>query len=327
MSKCNYLYIVINTRDSISDNIKLIWKAKRIVHRNTEINIFLWGCPSESLLKKIRNSGVQEMTVFSCSEKAEYDEKVAVKYLYEALRDKNKKDNILLIVSSIWGRAVASRLALKFQTGLTADCVDIKIDEESNKLIQSRMLNGGTIKAKITCDANGIQMATVQGATLEDEPIELESDFQLKQIEVESELADIKQIRINTQIRGQKSNKHGIYLVCGRGVKSRENLQYIYEFAKKCNWGFGATRPVVEEKWIEREYQIGQSGSCIEPSLYICFGVSGAVQHMIGVRGNPDIIAVNLDSNAEIKNYADVFIHDDAMEVFKYLEKSMENLV
>ena len=210
------------------------------------------------------------------------------------------KPNVVLFGSTIFGRALAPWIAAKLQTGLTADCIHLEMDEDL--LIQVRPAYGDNIVAKIVCANKKPQMATVRSNIFR--PSKFRTDGKKSKV-IKYNVKNIERnnLKIIERIFDLKQNnlleKARIIFGIGRGIKSQKNIDMVFELAQIFNAQVGATRMLVDMGMIEKKYQIGQTGVVVRPDLYVAFGISGYIQHMSGVLCN-EIWAVNIDESAPI---------------------------
>lgn len=225
----------------------------------------------------------------------------------------NIKPEIFLIGATSFGRSLAPRLAASLETGLTADCTELKIDDDG-KLIQIRPAFSDNILAHIKTDTYP-QMATIRykefseaerNTNLSGEIIKLDS------IKIEDNLVKvIKEI-------GTKEidiSEAEVVVSGGRGLKSPDDFKMLEELAKLLGGMVGASRAVVDEGYISKEYQVGYSGNRVKPKLYIACGISGAPQHIAGMSESDTIVAINSDPSAQIFNISDIGIVGDLYDV------------
>ena len=247
---------------------------------------------------------------------------------------RQEKPEIILAGATAMGRAFIPQVATLLETGLTADCTGLEISPEGRDLLQTRPAFGGNLMATIICDTRRPQMATVrphvlkalepdtgrQGEIVEIEPDEKLFSSRLKVLESVTEEAD-----------GPMLSDAEIVVTAGRGVENEKNIALLEELAHCLDAGLGATRAVTDAEWLPSRTQIGQTGVTVSPKLYMGFGVSGAIQHLVGMQGSDIIVAVNRDPEAPIFEIATFGIVGDVKEVLPLLvrkicqERGIEN--
>jgi electron transfer flavoprotein alpha subunit len=245
------------------------------------------------------------------------------------------KPQIVLYGATPLGRDLAPRIASEMRAGLTADCTDLQIGDfteagtktvHKNLLLQIRPAFGGNIIATIVNPARWPQMATVREgvmrlgdgeATRTGEIIEENIAFK------DFDLA-IKLIEHHREKRTVNLKAARIIVAGGAGVGSRENFQLIYDLAGALGGAVGASRAAVDGGFIDKEHQVGQTGTTVRPALYIACGISGAVQHRAGMEESAKIIAINRDREAPILAVAHYGIVGDLNRVIPMMIKAIK---
>lgn len=245
------------------------------------------------------------------------DDWVIASWLKEKVRMEWKPE-VVLAPATIRLRGILPILAGLLGAGLTADCTDLKIEEE--RLLQIRPAFGNHLMACIR-STSPIQMATVrQGIFL---PVKFEKAEKPAESWELPESSFIKQISCQTFEKSCPLNQAEIILAGGAGIGSRENFEYLEEAAKAIGAGLGASRLAVDAGYAPYACQIGQTGITVHPKLYIAVGISGAVQHLAGMSGAETVIAINQDPKAPIFDYADYGIVGDWKQA---IEKIVEKI-
>ena len=237
------------------------------------------------------------------------------------------KPNIVLYPATINGRDLAPRVAATLELGLTADCTGLSIHD--GLLLQTRPAFGGNIMADIICPTTRPQMATVRPNVMEMALIQDSNNAEIIDIAVKVDLQGVK-VKTKEVIRGTAS-ECGIP-VCeadtivsgGRGVGSKENFKLIEGLANVLNAAVGASRAAVDLGWIPKSQQVGQSGNTVSPKIYIACGISGTIQHLVGMKSSDIIIAINKDPEASIFSVANYGIVGDLCEIVPLLTKALE---
>lgn len=236
------------------------------------------------------------------------------------------KPEILISGATAIGRSFIPRLAVALHTGLTADCTDLNICTETHDLVQTRPAFGGNIMAQIRSENYRPQMATVRHKVFDPLPEDTSRIGQVIYEKLTFETSKIvskflKSIKDETQ--QVKITEADIIVTGGRGLKCADNFALLRELASTLNAAVGASRAAVDAGWIEYSHQVGQTGKTVKPKVYIACGVSGAVQHLVGMQSSDIIIAINKDKDAPIFKAADVGIVGDLFEVVPQLIKEL----
>lgn len=234
------------------------------------------------------------------------------------------KPSIFLIGATTQGRDLAPRIASELSTGLTADCTKLDINEKL-QLAATRPTFGGKLMATIL-SKHFPQMATVRPKVLkisENLPVKntefIEKEVNLDDIEERTKLVDF----IKNEIDNSENIENAEVIVAGgKGVKDFKMLE---ELAKLLNGKVGATRGAVDSGLANSSIQVGQTGKTVSPKLYIAIGISGAIQHQVGMENSEKIIAINSDENAPIFDISDVGIVGDLNKIVPELINELRN--
>ncbi len=236
------------------------------------------------------------------------------------------KPNIVLFPATHMGRDLAPRVAATLEGGLTADCTGLSIKD--GLLLQSRPAFGGNIMADIISPSARPQMATIRPNVMKirspdpsrkAEIISIPVDIDAKAMKI-----TIKEI-VKTTKSGTKSlDEADIIISGGRGMGSPENFKILEDLAETINGVVGASRAAVDAGWRPRSDQVGQSGKTVSPKLYIACGISGKIQHQVGMKGSDTIIAINTDPEAPIFDIADCGIVGDLFEIIPALNEELK---
>jgi len=231
---------------------------------------------------------------------------------------------VILIGATNFGRSLAPRVAMSLDTGLTADCTGLDVDEEGD-FIQIRPAFSGNILAHIKT-LTSPQMATVRYKEFSEAPRDESNEGEVVELEVDLKQKESEEVQIVERKRGEDLNLEDAEIVVtgGRGLKNSEDLGLIEDLASALGGKVGASRPLVDDGWIGRAHQVGYSGRRVKPRLYIACGVSGQSQHLAGMKNSDTIIAINSDPSAPIFEYADYGIVGDLYEVVPELTKQLE---
>ena len=248
--------------------------------------------------------------IFSVPDEVAYTENL-VKFINEI------KPEICLFGATTFGRSLAPRIAAILETGLTADCTDLNIDDDY-KLIQIRPAFSENILAHIKSDKYP-QMATVR--YMEFDEAERDEKRSGEIVLIDSVKTHGSQIEILEEISKEKINIADAKVVVagGASLKSAEDLKMIKELAEILGGEVGASRALVETGIISKSHQVGYSGNRVKPTIYVACGISGAPQHLAGMKESDVIIAINNDPSAPIFNVADCGIVGDMYKIIPEL--------
>ena len=232
---------------------------------------------------------------------------------------------ILLLGATTLGRDLAGSVATTLLTGLTADCTELAIDDERS-LAATRPTFGGSLLCTIHTLNYRPQMATVRPRVMampSRQPGRLGRivEFPLDMAE-EDIITKVLQFIPDRDSHKAQLAFADIVVAGGLGLKSVDNFQVVKNLAEVLGGDYGGSRPLVQKGWIAADRQIGQTGKTIRPKLYIAAGISGAIQHRVGVESADLIVAINTDPNAPIFDFAHVGIVADAVELLPALTKA-----
>lgn len=239
------------------------------------------------------------------------------------------KPEIFLYGATPNGKDLASAVATDLSTGLTADTTMLDVDAEKRLLEASRPAFGGNIMATILCKQHRPQMATVRPKVMK----AIEPDRDRKGIIIEEEL-ELKEEDMRTKVlqivkdvtkKASLAEAH-VIVAGGKGMGDIQGFQLIHELAEVIGASVGGTRDVVEAGWLKHEQQVGQTGETVTPKIYFAIGISGAIQHVEGMKNSELIIAINKDPNAPIFDVATYGIVGDALEIVPKLIKQFQEL-
>jgi electron transfer flavoprotein alpha subunit len=240
---------------------------------------------------------------------------------------KKHQPQIIIAAATTQGRTLMPHLSIRLKTGLTADCTDLQIEEQTGLLLQVRPAIGGNIMAMIKTPQKRPQMATVRPKSITPLPKDTTRKGQILPIIVKESLLDKRVTHLGyhpTEEQQADISTADFIIAGGRGLKKKENLSLIYELARQLNAAVGASREVVDRGWISYSHQVGLSGKTVNPKTYLAIGISGAIQHLAGMKTSDTIIAINNDPQADIFKIADFGIAGDLFEIIPLLKKRLE---
>ncbi len=220
---------------------------------------------------------------------------------------KQKKPEIFLLPATSLGADLAARLAARVNTGLSAHCTQLDINGRG-ELMQVVPAFGGKVMATILCPKHRPQMATVRPGVFRRAEAR-DGKGVIEDLPVETQAEDLKQkvVEIHWERRPSQTIEEAEVVVAGgAGIGNPEDWKWMEKLAGALHGAVGGTRPPLDEGWISEEQMIGQSGKTIRPKLYIGIGISGVIQHVVGIQDANVIIAINNDPNAAIFQSADL---------------------
>lgn len=297
-------------------SLELLGEGRKIADKlGVKLTALLLGNNVKALADTLGRHGADEVLVAESSLLQHYTTDGYTKVICDLANE--RKPGIVLIGATFIGRDLGPRVAARLTTGLTADCTVLDVDVEKADLLATRPAFGGNLMATIACPDHRPQMATVRPGVfskLSDE----ERNFTIEEVEVKLEDSDIrtKIVEIVKEAKEIVDISEANFIVSGgRGVGAKENFAILEDLAEALGGTVAGSRAAVENGWIERDYQVGQTGKTVRPTIYIACGISGAIQHVAGMQDSDMIIAINKDATAPIMQAADYAIVGDLLKV------------
>jgi electron transfer flavoprotein alpha subunit len=309
--------------------LELLSKGRELADRlGVPLAACLLGYNVEGLAEQLIRYGADKVLVADHKLLAAYQTSPYAKALVQMVE--RYEPQILLCGASPLGRDLAPRVASALRCGLTADCTDLEIGEHTepatkasyeNLLLQIRPAFGGNIIATIVNFDRWPQMATVREGVMvmpEAQPgrtgeiIGFEADLSAE----DAPLEIVDRHRIEKKVDLKKAR---VIVAGGAGVGSKENFRLVWDLANALGAAVGASRAAVDNGWIDKDHQVGQTGTTVRPALYIAVGISGAVQHRAGMAESAKILAINDDPDAPIFDVAHYGICGDMNDVIPRL--------
>jgi len=281
--------------------------------RGVELAAVLLGHSLGDLPGELVAHGADVVYTVDRPELARFTDEAYAGALVEIVR--KKRPEILLAGATSMGRSFIPRVAATLKTGLTADCTRLGVSDEG-LLLQTRPAFGGNVMATIVCPRGRPQMATVRPKVMKAlEPARREGRVEEVDVSAESIRSRVEVLEvIPEEDRTAKLTEADVVISGGRGLQKAGNFALLDELARMLGGAVGASRSVVDDGWIDPSHQVGQTGRTVAPALYMAAGISGAVQHVVGMQGSKTIVAVNKDVNAPIFDVATVGVVADLLE-------------
>lgn len=307
--------------------LELLTKGRELADKlGEELASILLGENVSSLIKTLSAYGVDKIYLAEHKALKRYTADSYTDILTGAIS--KYKPSIFLFGATINGRELAPCIAARLHIGLTADCTDLQIDDE-RQLIQIRPAFGGNIMASIVSRTRP-QMATVRPNVMKIGDPDWDRDASIERIQVtlNSKIIRVKVLDVKKESTAATLNieEADIIISAGRGLGSPDNLKIIDELAEVLGAAVGGSRPIVDSNWLPHQQQVGQSGKTVSPKLYVAIGISGALQHIMGMRTSDLIIAINKDPEAPIFSVADYGIIGDLFKVIPALTDEIRKL-
>jgi electron transfer flavoprotein alpha subunit len=289
----------------------------------TELSAILFGAP-ESEARELIKWGADKVYKSGGPIFEKFNDEPYSQLLTSLIRE--HKPEIVLAGATPIGRSFIPRVAARLRTGLTADCTALEIDKETGNILQIRPAFGGNIMATILCPNNRPQMATVRPRVMKrgqydegraGEVIDINAEGITSRTKVLETIKEVSDITVNLQ-------EADIIVSGGRGLGDPKGFKLIEELAELLGGAVGSSRAAVDAGWIPYRHQVGQTGKTVCPKIYFACGISGAVQHLVGMQSSDIIIAINKNPDAPIFNLATYGIVGDLYEIVPLLIKKIK---
>jgi electron transfer flavoprotein alpha subunit len=300
--------------------LQLIAKGKDLAKKlGTEVTVLLLGEHVHQYAMEYVAHGADVVVVVDHPNLKDYQVETYTRIVSRLVE--HYSPEVFIAGATAFGREFFPRLAKRLNTGLSADCISLEIDEKTGLLIQTTPAFGGELLADIVTPEHRPQMATVHPGVFTEIPHNHAAMGRILYPEMEIDRDERVEL---IRSRPEQSRKGGlqdasVVLVGGRGLGSREDFQVLFEAAQLLGGEVGATRPVIKLGWADEERLLGQTGKSVKPKLLISIGTSGALQYTTGIQGAENIIAINRDPQAPIFKLADLGLVGDAKALMALL--------
>jgi len=296
--------------------------------RKSEVWVVVMGTGIERKLESLFAYGADvvilvdnpELSGFVDETEAKIMKRLIVKY----------KPEVVICGATTRGRALIPRVSVMTHCGLTADCTGLSIDPENGDLLQTRPAFGGNIMATIRCSNHRPQMATVRPKVMKlPEPDLSRTGRIIKEEMLTSDTEKVKQIIDIFHSNETTYNLADAQIIIsgGRGLKGPKGFDLLKQFAEKVGGAaVGASRAAVDSGWIPYAHQVGQTGQTVQTKVYIACGISGQIQHLVGMQSCDLIIAIDKNPDTPMMQIADIAVVGDMFEVIPEIVKGITNL-
>lgn len=288
--------------------------------RAVPLSAVIFGAGVEAETGKLIASGADIVYVADDPRLEHFREDVYGRVLEELIRD--RKPEVVLAGATAIGRSFIPQVANALGAGLTADCTHLAIRESDGMLLQTRPAFGGNIMATIECPHSRPQMATVRPKVMK--PARPDENRQGEVVRVDPSDASLSsRVEVLESVQSERDNVNiqevDILVAGGRGLESEKGFALIRELAEELGGAVAASRAAVDSGWISYPHQVGQTGKTVCPKLYIACGISGAIQHAVGMQSAETIVAINKDKNAPIFDIATYSLVGDLFDIVPLL--------
>jgi electron transfer flavoprotein alpha subunit len=307
-------------------SFELLGAGRRLADKlDSGLNAVLLGA-DEAQAKELIKWGADKVFLCDAPSLKQFNDDTYAGVLSDLINE--QKPSVVLAGATPIGRSFIPRVAARLRTGLTADCTSLEIDSETGNLLQVRPAFGGNIMATILCPDYRPQMATVRPRVMKKGEYKKESTGEIINISLDQIVSRTKVLETVKEVSGISVNLHeaDFIIAGGRGAGGEKGFKMLEELAEVLNGVVGASRAAVDEGWVPYSHQVGQTGKTVNPKIYIACGISGAVQHLVGMQSSDMIIAINKNPDAPIFNVATYGIVGDMFEIVPMLTRKIKEI-
>ncbi|MBQ4276772.1 MAG: electron transfer flavoprotein subunit alpha/FixB family protein [Bacteroidaceae bacterium] len=339
-----FVYCELEGNKVADVSLELCTKGRKLANQlGVQLEAILIGSGLDGVEKQVIPYGVDRVHVFDDSRLFPYTSLPHTSAVVNLFKE--EQPQICLLGATVIGRDLGPRVSSALHSGLTADCTQLEIDDfdmkvkegdqfvdkhYENQLMQIRPAFGGSIIATIVNPEHRPQMATVRDGVMKKEILDPDYKGEVIKHEVGKYVPETDYVVhvLDRHVEAAKHNLKGASIIVagGYGVGSKEGFDLIFRLAKEIHAEVGASRAAVDAGWIDHDRQIGQTGVTVRPKVYIACGISGAIQHIAGMKESGIIISINNDPNAPINQIADYNIcgnlEDVLPKLIKYYKKN-----
>ncbi|MBF0456265.1 MAG: electron transfer flavoprotein subunit alpha [Nitrospirae bacterium] len=327
LSAYNGVLVFAEQRDGHIANVafELLSAGRRLADTlgNVSLSAALFGT-DEAAASELIKWGAD--TVYLCDDGAltRFNDEPYAELLSKIITE--HKPEIVLAGATAVGRSFFPRVAARLHAGLTADCTSLEIEEGTRNLLAIRPAFGGNIMATIMCPDTRPQMATVRPKVMKTGSYDVDRKGEIIKIERPAKASRTKVVDVvkDDSLFNISLQDAEVIVSGGRGLGGAKGFEMLKELAALLSGTLGASRAAVDEGWIQYGHQVGQTGKTVCPKIYIACGISGAVQHMVGMQSSDIIVAINKNPEAPIFNIANYGIVGDLYEVIPLAIKKIK---
>mgnify|MGYP001244739407 CR=1 FL=1 len=298
-----------------NNSLESLCAAQEISKKNNaEVHAVVFN---KDVATKLSSYKLNSVIYINNSELETYNPEYYLKSLELLNNDLNP--DLLIFGHSYETRDWVPRLSARLDKAFVSDCVNVQFESDLHFI---RPIYQAKLNEKIKLNNQGI-ISFQAGSYSSENIIEGSCSIEEKSLDLQIDLTIRPGERFKESAEGVDLSNAEVIVSIGRGVGKIENVELVKSLAEKLNAQIGASRPVVDSGWLDHSYQIGSSGQTVSPKLYLAVGISGAIQHLVGMKGAKNIIAINKDPNAPIFEISDYAVLGD---IFEILPKLIEEL-
>jgi electron transfer flavoprotein alpha subunit len=310
-------------------SFELLGEGKKLAKKlGVKLCAVILGHDIEAKIEELSGRGADKVYIVDAPELKSYQDDAYTNVMVELAKE--YRPEVILCGATTIGRSMISRVAIRIDAGLTADCTGLDIDEKERLLLQTRPAFGGNIMATIITPNHRPQMSTVRHKVMKEAEIHnghkaevIRKKYPADILKSRTTLLDIVE-EIEETVNLAEAD---IIVSGGRGLGGPDNFAVIKELAKVLSGAVGSSRAAVDAGWMPYSHQVGQTGKTVCPKLYIACGISGQIQHLIGMQSSKVIVAINKDPDAPIFKVATYGIVGDLFAIVPTLTKEFRRIL
>lgn len=323
-ARCGAVWVIAEQVDGRirTVSLQLVGHARKLANQlGTCLEVVLLGGNLVGVTQPLFAAGADRVYLGNDPDLALYQPEIYTEIVVKLATE--QEPEIMLVGSTSMARELAPLVAARLQTGLTAHCIDLVLDE--NGILEQRVPAYGGLLS-IICPDRRPQMATVARGVFPTPEFDQDSTGEVVPLDVPDEVPGRVQTLevILEEPEGVPLGSAPIVVAGGAGAGDLDGWSKIADLAKVLNAALGSTRPAVDEGWIGLETMIGQSGKMVSPELYIGVGLSGEMQHMVGIAGARVMVAINSDAKSPVFEQVDYGVVDDCREFVPVLVEKIK---
>ena len=323
-----WVYIEVSGDKARNVGLELIGAGRRLADElGQKLAGVIIGSGVEGIAKEVFAAGADQVYLAEGPELAQYSTDGYTAVFVDMI--KTYKPSVILLGATNDGRDLGPRVACRVGTGLTADCTDLSIEQETGLVVWTRPAFGGNIMANILCPEHRPQMGTVRPSVFKRPVPDYSKTGEIIRVKSAAKAEDIrtKLLEVIAMSTGTCNLEEAEIIVSGgRGMGKPENFALVEELANVLGASIGASRAAVDAGWKPHMHQVGQTGKTVGPKIYIACGISGAIQHLAGMSSSDIIIAINKDPDAPIFGMADFGVVGDVVEILPLLTEEFRKI-
>ena len=313
------VWVIVDQIDCriLNVSFQLIGQARKLADElQTSVEVVLLGDNIFEQPKELIAAGADRVYLGNSPDLSFYQPELYTEIIVKVARE--RQPQIMLLGSTSMGRELAPLVAAQLKTGLTAHCIDLVLDE--NRILEQKIPAYGGLLS-IICPEKRPQMATIASGVFSKPDMNADRTGEVVQLEIPGDVPgriEILEI-VREEAEGVPLESAPIVVAGGAGAGDSNGWLQIADLANILNAALGCTRPAVDEGWADLETMIGQSGKMVSPECYIGVGLSGELQHMVGIVGSQIMIAINNDAKSPVFEQVDFGVVDDCREFLPVL--------